>query len=265
FSFQVSNISSSTTQEKLHEFFSFCGNIKSIDLKSEGETTQSAVVTFEKPSSAGTALMLNGGTLDGEQLNITSDVEHHNHQEQPHHSSSPFEQSDKPRAGIAAEYLAKGYSLSDHILQRAIEIDNKQGISKRFLDYMRGLDTTVGQKALGSDQTVSGRVQSTLQNARTRAKTIDEQKGYSKVAHEYYSKAISSPFGKSVLEFYTNTSKQVRDIHEEARRMADQHPVTSSSAANTSGTHATSTGTAGPDAEPGLATQASPTVVWRLS
>ncbi|KAG2094623.1 uncharacterized protein F5147DRAFT_407231 [Suillus discolor] len=254
FSVTVSNISSSTTQEKLHEFFSFCGNIKSIDLKSEG---QSAVVTFEKPSSVGTALMLNGGTLDGEQLNITSDVEHHNHQEQPHHSSSPFEQSDKPRAGIAAEYLAKGYSLSDHILQRAIEIDNKQGISKRFLDYMRGLDTTVGQKALGSDQTVSGRVQSTLQSARTRAKTIDEQKGYSKVAHE----AISSPFGKSVLEFYTNTSKQVRDIHEEARRMADQHPGTSSSAANTSGTHASSTNTAGPDAEPGLATQASPTIV----
>jgi hypothetical protein len=61
---------------------------------------------------------------------------------------------------------------------------DKQGISKRFLDYMRGLDTTVGQKALGSDQTVSGKVQSTLKGARTRAKTIDEQKGYSKIAHE---------------------------------------------------------------------------------
>ncbi|KAG1822615.1 uncharacterized protein BJ212DRAFT_1477041 [Suillus subaureus] len=255
----VSNISSSTTQEKLHEFFSFCGHIKSIDLKPEEDSRQSAVVTFEKPSSAGTALMLNGGTLEGEQLHITSDVEHHNHQEQSQRSSSPFEQSDKPRAGIAAEYLAKGYKLSDHILQRAIEIDNKQGISKRFLDYMRGLDTTVGQKALGSDQTVSGKVQSTLKGAHTRAKTIDEQKGYSKVAHEYYSKAISSPFGKSVLDFYTNTSKQVRDIHEEARRMADQHPAASSSAGITA--HATGTGAAGPDTQPSPATQTSPTVV----
>lgn len=196
--------------------------------------------------------MLNGGTLDGEQLHITSDVEHHNHHEQSHHSSSPFEQSDKPRAGIAAEYLAKGYKLSDHILQRAIEIDNKQGISKRFLDYMRSLDSTVGQKALGPDQTMSGKVQSTLMGARTRAKTIDEQKGYSKIAHEYYSKAISSPFGKSVFDFYTTTSKQVHDIHEEARRMANQQPAASSSAGNT--THATDTSAAGPDAQPSPAT-----------
>ncbi|KAG2065037.1 hypothetical protein BDR04DRAFT_1176226 [Suillus decipiens] len=244
--FQVSNISSSTTQEKLHEFFS----IKSIDLKSVGDSKQSAVVTFEKPSSAGTALMLTGGTLDAEQLHITSDVEHHDHREQSHHSSLPIEQSDKPRAGIAAEYLAKGYKLHDQILQRAIEIDNKQGISKRFLDYMRGLDTTIGQKALGPDQTVSGRVQSTLKSAHTRAKTIDQQQGYSKIAHEYYSKAISSPFGRSVLDFYTSTSKQVLDIHEEARRMADHHAI-----------HSTSTDAAGPVAQPSIAAQASPTVV----
>ncbi|KAG2115463.1 hypothetical protein DEU56DRAFT_933002 [Suillus clintonianus] len=255
----VSNISPSTTQEKLHEFFSFCGNIKSIDLKSDGDSKPSAVVTFEKPSSAGTALMLNGGTLDGEHLHITSDVEFNNHHEQSQHSSSPFEQSDKPRAGIAAEYLAKGYKLSDHILQRAIEIDNKQGISKRFLDYMRGLDTSVGQKALGPDQTVSGKLQSTIRGAQTRAKTIDDQKGYSKIAHEYYSKAISSPLGKSVFDFYTNTSKQVRDIHEEARRMVDHQPATSSAAGNAA--HATSTGAAGPDAQPSPATQAAPTVV----
>lgn len=119
--------------------------------------------------------------------------------------------------------MAKGYSLSDHILQRAIEIDSelihvpcrmsthapslldKQGISKRFLDYMRGLDTTVGQKALGSDQTVSGRVQSTLQSARTRAKTIDEQKGYSKVAHEV-SRMISTRM--SLTHDYSTTQRR---------------------------------------------------------
>ncbi|OAX39885.1 hypothetical protein K503DRAFT_865072 [Rhizopogon vinicolor AM-OR11-026] len=252
----VSNISSTTTHEQLHEFFSFCGDIKSIDLKREEDSKQSAVITFAKHSAANTALMLNGGTLGGEKLHITSDVQHHNHQEQPERSSAPFDQSDKPRAGIAAEYLAKGYKLSDHILQRAIEIDNKQGISKRFVDYIRGLDTSLGQKALGPEQTVSGKVQSTLKGAQDRAKTIDEQKGYSKVAHEYYSKAISSPFGKSVLDFYTNTSKQVLDIHEEARRMVDQHkdqPTTTSSA--------TSTGATGSDAQPTPTTQAAPTVV----
>jgi len=61
---------------------------------------------------------------------------------------------------------------------------DKQGISKRFLKYMQDLDTSIGQKALGPEQTVSGKVQSTLKGAHQRAKTIDEQKGLSKVAHE---------------------------------------------------------------------------------
>jgi len=39
---------------------------------------------------------------------------------------------------------------------------------------------------------------------------------------KYYSKAITSPLGQKVRDFYTNTSKQVMDIHEEARRIASQ-------------------------------------------
>lgn len=119
---------------------------------------------------------------------------------------------------------------------------------------------------------MSGKVQSTLKEAQDKAKTIDEQKGFSKVAHEvgrttlfselvmikriqlqYYSKAISSPFGKSVLDFYTNTSKQVRDIHEEARRMVDQHEGQPASPP--------SSGATGSDAQPTPTTQAAPTVV----
>ena len=102
---------------------------------------------------------------------------------------------------VAAEYLAKGYKLSDHILQRAIEIDStcsadselkassnpttdKQGISKKFLSYMSDLDKSVGQSALGPHQTISGKVQSSLKEAHTRVKSVDEQKGYSKLAQE---------------------------------------------------------------------------------
>jgi hypothetical protein len=34
---------------------------------------------------------------------------------------------------------------------------------------------------------------------------------------------MSSPFGQKVHDFYTTTQKQVQDIHEEARRMAETH------------------------------------------
>jgi len=167
--------------------------------------------------------MLNGGALDGSTLSVTSDVEH---QDADQNTPGTFEQSDKPRAGIAAEYIAKGYVLSDHILQQAIEIDNKQGISTRFLDFFRGVDKSIGEKALGPDQTISQKLQTTVDNAAQRAKTVDEEKGFSKVAQDYYQRAISSPFGQKVQLFYTDTSKQVKDIHEEARRIADAEKVT---------------------------------------
>lgn len=151
----------------------FCGTITRIHFHPD---TKSALIHFEKPSAAKTALMLNGGTLNGAQLTVTSPNEHNDEEA---HYEGPIEQTDKPRAGIAAEYLARGYKLSDSILQRAIELDSQRGISKRFLSYIQSLDTTLGQKALGPEQTISGKMQQTLAQGYEQAKTIDEQKGIS--------------------------------------------------------------------------------------
>ena len=45
------------------------------------------------------------------------------------------------------------------------------------------------------------------------------------ISIKYYSKAIASPLGQKVRDFYTSTSKQVIDIHEEARRIASQEKL----------------------------------------
>ncbi|KAG6909262.1 hypothetical protein DXG01_001324 [Tephrocybe rancida] len=234
----VSGIAPSTTEAQLHDFFTFCGKIS--EIKHEKDK---ADIHFEKSSAAKTALMLNGGTLDGNTLSVTSDK---TYQDIPEESTSregePIEQSDKPRAGselsvdnakgliayasnfaVAAEYLARGYILGDHILKRAIDIDSTQGISQRFLSYFHQVDKSLGTRALGPDQTISSKVQSTVDIVTERAKAADEQKGYSKTAHDYYARAVASPLGQQVRSFYTSTSKQVQDIHEEAKRIAEQH------------------------------------------
>jgi len=219
----VTGIAPTTTEQHLHDYFAFCGKISSVTTD-EKVQPRSAVVHFVKPSAAKTALMLNGGLLDGAHLSVTSDSVHPDEEEHhTQHTDEHIEQSDKPRAGIAAEYLSKGYTLSDQILQRAIELDTQKGISKRFLSYFQSFDTTLGQKALGPDQTISGKVHETFKSAHQSAKSIDEQRGITKTANDYYSKALASPFGQRVRDFYTTTSKQVLDIHEEARRLADQH------------------------------------------
>jgi RNA recognition motif-containing protein len=244
----VSGISS-TTEQQLHDFFSFCGRISKIDLDESGPQ-KSAIIHFEKPSAAKTALMLNGSLLDGSALTVHSDTVHPDEEESEatHVPGTPLDQSDKPRAGIAAEYLAKGYKLSDGILQRAIHLDAEKGISKRFLNYFQSLDLSIGAKALGPDQTISGKVTSTIQTATQRARTVDEQKGYSKVAGGYYTRALSSPLGQRVRAFYTTTSKQILDIHEEARRITDEHKASQ---------HATEPASAGtPDAVDGSSKEA---------
>jgi hypothetical protein len=40
--------------------------------------------------------------------------------------------------------LAAGYHVSDLLIQRAIEVDHKQGISSKFLAYMSKFDEKVG-------------------------------------------------------------------------------------------------------------------------
>jgi hypothetical protein len=90
-------------------------------------------------------------------------------------------------------------------------MDQKQGISQRFLNYLRSLDRTLGEKLFGHKEsataeegkdkaplgetseagaatgvarhpTVSAKAQETVAGIREKAKAMDEQKGYSKQA-----------------------------------------------------------------------------------
>ncbi|KXN88136.1 Protein vip1 [Leucoagaricus sp. SymC.cos] len=247
---KVSGIAPTTTTSQLLEFFSFCGPIGTID---HDEKARVATVRFEKASAAKTALMLNGGTLDGATLTVTSDAvkEDEHLQATAEGTGETIDQSDKPRAAIAAEYLAKGYSLSDKVLEHAIEMDRRQGISAKFLQYVHQIDERLGQRAFGPDQKVSTAVQSKVDEQIKQAKAIDEAKGFSKIAHGYYERAIASPLGQQVLSFYTETSKQVHDIHEEARRIAQEEKRKS-----------TTEGTAqGFEAVPSSTSEKAPTVV----
>jgi len=224
---QVSNIAAASTEKTVHDFFSFCGTINKIDFNDTIPKT--ATIFFDRVSAAKTALMLNGGALDGANLVVTSEVVH---PDTPHPDEAPqasgsgehhIHQEDKPRSGIAAEYLAKGYVLSDSVLQKAIEMDQKNGISQRFLSYIHSIDQTIGSKIGGPEPTLSEKAINT-------AKSIDEKQGITVKATSYYEKALASPFGRKVFSFYSSTSKQVFDIHEEARRIADQHKASGGTA-----------------------------------
>jgi len=222
FAINVSNISSESTQTKIDQFFSFCGKISSITLTPGPEKTQSAVIVFEKESAAKTALLLNEGTLDGAHLHVSSETVSSGASASDENILS---QEDKPKAGIIAEYLAHGYVLSDTIVQRAIDLDHKQGISSKFLTFIQDLDQKAGAKAVGPEKTISGKIQETVQpiidTVVGQAKAVDEKNKISSTATDYYTHAIGTPFGQKVFQFYTTTQKQVVDVHTEAKRIAE--------------------------------------------
>ncbi|KAE8351063.1 hypothetical protein BDV28DRAFT_26350 [Aspergillus coremiiformis] len=119
-----------------------------------------------------------------------------------------IEQEDKPKSRIVAEYLAHGYTLSDNAIQKAISLDQKHGFSVRFTSALSNFD----QKYHATD----------------RARGIDESYKISDKAatgwrglHSYFEKALGTPSGQRLRDFYAQTDKQVRDIHNEARRLAD--------------------------------------------
>lgn len=117
-------------------------------------------------------------------------------------------QEDKPRSRIVAEYLAHGYALSDTAIQKAIALDQKHGFSNRFTAALSTFDKKY--------------------NASDRARGFDESYKLSDRAatgwrglNHYFEKAMDNPSGRKLRDFYAQTDKQVRDIHNEARRLAD--------------------------------------------
>ncbi|KAK3682399.1 hypothetical protein B0T22DRAFT_282586 [Podospora appendiculata] len=207
----VKNIAASTSEKEVKDFFSFCGKVTSIEVTSEG-ATKSATVTFDKAGAARTALLLNHTKLGDNEINVSStassddDAAQHTHQSD--RDTDEITQEEKPRARILAEYLAHGYLVADTGLKTAIALDEKHGVSQRFLATLHDLDHKY--------------------HATDRAKTADQSYGITNRANSllsglssYFEKAIDTPTGKKIASFYTTGQRQVSDIHNEARRLAE--------------------------------------------
>ncbi|KAJ4287406.1 Protein vip1 [Collariella sp. IMI 366227] len=208
----VKNIGGQTEDKEIRDFFSFCGKISSIDITTEG-ASKNATVRFEKETAARTALLLNHTQLGGNEITVTGD----NVSTPPHDSSSgdaadraapELTQEEKPRSRILAEVLANGYLVADRGLQGAISLDEQHNISSRFVATLKQLDdkthATDHARAADASYHITERASSWLTGLGS-----------------YFEKARDTPTGKRIVGFYTTGTRQVQDIHNEARRLAE--------------------------------------------
>ena len=107
-------------------------------------------MTFEKPTAANTAQLLNNTQLGGAQIAVTpadggaADQDHSagatGATTNASRDTDEITQEEKPRSRILAEYLAHGYVVADAALQRAIELDHSHGVTERFRKTLTTLD-----------------------------------------------------------------------------------------------------------------------------
>jgi hypothetical protein len=217
----VANIAHDISEAEVTSFFSFCGKINHITLtptSGNDDADLSATITFDKESAAKTATLLDGTPLKGSPLSVKAA---HSIDEIAGSNLAPtadigpdgeIPQEAKSRSAIFAEYLANGYVLGDTVLQRGIELDKQHGLTAKFASFLTNTLQTIDSKTHASDT----------------ARTVDQQYKVSEKATSattglarYFEKALGTGAGQRLRQFYENSEKQVRDIHGEAKRLAD--------------------------------------------
>jgi len=173
-------------------------------------------MSLTSSSAAKTALLLDNTQLGSSQVQVSSaagfdELTGSKGAQQGDDSAAELDdiaQEDKPRSRIVAEYLAQGYVISDQAIQSALALDSKHGVSNRFTNALSNFDSKY--------------------KATEKAKNVDANYGITEKVqagwrglNSYFEKALGTPTGQRLHAFYTQGDKQVRDVHAEARRLAD--------------------------------------------
>ncbi|PTU16841.1 hypothetical protein P175DRAFT_0505449 [Aspergillus ochraceoroseus IBT 24754] len=167
----------------------------------EADAPKSASVTFEKDAAAKTALLL-------DQTQLGSAVVH-------------------VKAAQTLDEIAGSHSAT----AAEAKDENNHTSSKRTNPAPASSQST-SHTAISTGSRRASRPALTNFDKKThasdRARGLDESYQISNKAasgwqglNNYFEKALSTPSGQKLLDFYTRTDKQVRDIHNEARRLAD--------------------------------------------
>jgi len=213
----VEGISAKTSEKEVRDFFSFCGKISKLSVtptSDEADSSKSATVTFEKETAAKTALLLDNTQLGPSQVTVksTAGLDDLAPAQKDTETGEPLSeevtQEDKPRSRIVAEYLAHGYVIGDRIIEQALALDKQHGVSNRFTKALSDFD---------------GKYKAT-----EKAKVADDKYKVSQTATNtwntmasYFDSALDTPTGHKLRGFYSAGNKQVLDVHNEARHLAN--------------------------------------------
>lgn len=147
---QVNNVSSRATVRDLQNFFSFSGRISNIDLRSDGQWSQVALVTFKDAEALDTAVLLSGATIVDQPVSVLSleDVDQEVGWEeqavqpvihQPNSSQAVTRAQD-----MVTSMLSKGYVLGKDALTKAKSFDEKHQFTANATSRVASFKKRIG-------------------------------------------------------------------------------------------------------------------------
>ncbi|VAH53389.1 unnamed protein product [Triticum turgidum subsp. durum] len=132
---EVTNLSSSASENDLHEFFSFSGPIEHIDLIRSGGYGSTAYVTFKEPYALETAVLLSGATIVDQPVCISrwgQPDEPCNFWDRPTwqvEEEIEYREALTVAQDVVKTMLSRGYILSKDALSRARAFDESHQLS----------------------------------------------------------------------------------------------------------------------------------------
>ncbi|ANZ75099.1 BA75_02178T0 [Komagataella pastoris] len=238
----ASQIPFQVDESEIEKFFQFCGKIKSLEIEltidAHDNKFKKAIVEFESKAAVSTAILLNGAELGGKPITVTAASDD---SEEPVLKTVPGDDGDdenvgvvvsdnnvsgsdgidpdsdapqelKPKAAIVAQYLSQGYVLSDSLIEKAIDFDKQHGISQQFNDFLNNVDKRYHVQEKTSEQ---------IHEADTKLGIEEKlEKGKHTLA-SYIDKFKKDPYGSRIHKFYLGVITDAKQIHEEAKRLAE--------------------------------------------
>ncbi|CAN4124423.1 unnamed protein product [Withania somnifera] len=160
---EVTGLSPNATENDVHDFFSFCGEIEHVDIVRAGEHACTAYVTFRNPHALETAILLSGATILDERVCITSwghyqdEFDYWNHSSWKPHEESHSSQDSQGHyfvssAGeavtltqdVVKTMLSQGYVLGKGALEKAKAFDESHGLSATAVSKVADLSERIG-------------------------------------------------------------------------------------------------------------------------
>ncbi|KAI9317909.1 hypothetical protein BX666DRAFT_1932713 [Dichotomocladium elegans] len=173
---------------------------------------QAALIHFERESAAKTATLLSNALIDDSHIVATPYFADHASNEAEAASGAQEnneQQESKPKSRIAAEILANGYVLHDHIVAKGLEYDTKYGLSSRLQGYLSTLQNNV--KQFDEKYRIWDKI----------VETDQKYKIHEKVQNATQT-ALQTPTAQKARDIANHTLAQIAAVHYEATKIKQE-------------------------------------------